>query len=136
MSRSKLGFGLILLALTLGSREARARSVPSDRHVQHVDVERRVHSDAGPMPPGYEDLACKGVNDDCFWDGTPLYCNCGHPLYDSFQRAAGAVKFAERIIKSGLDVIALNEMWDDEVVELVTEQLKGTYPFLRQAHQA
>ncbi|MGH9335447.1 MAG: hypothetical protein ACRD21_17050 [Vicinamibacteria bacterium] len=43
----------------------------------------------------------------------PLWCEIGnHPVYDSAQINAGAKALAQRIIKSGYDVIALNEVFD------------------------
>jgi hypothetical protein len=80
--------------------------------------------------PGWEAADCAILG--CEWDGTPAECYCGgHPIFrEQETRTAGAVAFADRIIKSGFDIIVLNEVWDPIIVDVLMEELQGTYPFL------
>ena len=84
-----------------------------------------------PVGPGWEAADC-AIMPSCEWDGTPAACYCGgHPIFREYQtREAGAIAFADRIIKSGFDIIVLNEVWDPLIVDVLMEELQAIYPFL------
>jgi Endonuclease/Exonuclease/phosphatase family len=60
----------------------------------------------------------------------PLWCEVGqHPVYDSDQIDAGAKALANRIIKSGYDVIVLNEVFDESAQSILRSKLWNDYPY-------
>ncbi len=60
----------------------------------------------------------------------PLLCEVGnHPVYDSAQINAGAKALAQRIIASGYDVIALNEVFDGSAQGILKSALWDDYPY-------
>jgi hypothetical protein len=60
----------------------------------------------------------------------PLWCEIGaHAVYDSAQINAGAKALAQRILKSGFDVIALNEVFDGSAQGILKSALWKEYPY-------
>ncbi len=81
------------------------------------------------FPCGGEDWVVHGP------DACPVlfpsgYCEPGkHPNYSKAALRVGSLDIAERIRKSGYDVIVIQEMWWNEAEEILRDELKDVYPF-------
>lgn len=69
---------------------------------------------------------------NCAWGELrpSLMCEVGnHPVYDSGEIDAGAKNLAKRIIRSGYDIIALNEVFDGSAQGILRSALWDDYPY-------
>ncbi|MEM6786167.1 MAG: endonuclease/exonuclease/phosphatase family protein [Myxococcota bacterium] len=62
----------------------------------------------------------------------PFGINCQpgtHPQSSALEIRWGAEDFAERIIKSGYDIIVINEVWWSDAEDILRDELRSVYPY-------